>query len=637
MKTKISHCIQRGAAYIAANQNSDGSFTSYIDTEDGAFREINPVVTVFNPCLILSSLSSVPELRDHACYTALKDFIASQKNSDYTYNYWPIKSTHRTTNYCPDDIDDTFCAYNALLSADSNSITPDILVAITKILIATEASIGGPYRTWIVSTESEDVWLDVDPAVNANVAYFLSTVASIPKGLQSYLEKILRTNTLQSAYYFDNLATLYYLSRCPDKIFRERCAELLPIVDEDTSSLNIALSINILLNAGQEDECEKYIQLLLRKQHLDGSWPAAGFSIDRVEGSSSYYSGCSTLTTAFALEALARYREHTVCTTEQDQKNNLSTKKLLDRIQKSSDSLPEELKQTMNQYLQKTQTGINGSEILKNATMLNNSLRDPIKNDDEVFHTLGTANLYGWIAYTIYDDFIDNEGDPLLLPTANAAHRISLYSFLEASPNEAFDTYVAKIFNTMDAANMWELLHCRASVSDRMITLEGLPDYGTLDVLAHRSIGHALPPLTLLAKIGTSTESHEFKMIEAAFRHYLIAKQLNDDAHDWLEDFNNGHISYVVAAILREMGVPEGVHTKNELGPEMQRFFWHHTVLTICDQIDNQISAGQAKLKSSTLVHDNSEMYILFKKLSDIVSKTRAQRSATLEFLRFYK
>ena len=53
---------------------------------------------------------------------------------------------------------------------------------VTEILLSTETTVGGPYRTWLVPPDSEPVWLDVDIAVNSNVAYFLTLLAvTLPK------------------------------------------------------------------------------------------------------------------------------------------------------------------------------------------------------------------------------------------------------------------------------------------------------------------------------------------------------------------------------------------------------------------------------------------------------------------------
>jgi len=42
---------------------------------------------------------------------------------------------------------------------------------------------------------------------------------------------------------------------------------------------------------------------------------------------------------------------------------------------------------------------------------------------------LGQANVLGWLAYTIYDDFLDEEGKPELLPLANMYLRRLIYIY----------------------------------------------------------------------------------------------------------------------------------------------------------------------------------------------------------------
>lgn len=627
--------MQNGVAHIVSMQNADGGFTSYIDTNCNDFKERNPTATTFNPSLILYALSYVHELQNHRLTKTLSSFVVKQRNTDYTYNYWTQGNTNRTKRYCPNDFDSTFCAYNALLSINPSLITTKILAIITKALIATEAKTGGPYRTWLVAQNSDEVWLDVDPAVNSNIAFFLSRVASIPKGLQTYLEEALANNDLVSPYYPTQLSTLYYLSRCPIKN-TALSVDLLPTISDSSTSLERALTISVLLNIGQGAKCKPYVKRLLDDQRKDGSWTAAGFSIDRIEGSTPYYSGCSALTTAFALEALARYRDYISTTSLTTTQHSDSTLDYTFHFAETlSNTLPDELRATLKKYLQKLYKSDSGNEILTNAKLLDASLVEPASNS-LLLSKLGSANLYGWIAYTIYDDFIDDEGDPRLLPAANVAHRASFKAFLDASPDKQFQSYVEETFNKIDAANAWEINNCRALITTRTIFIAALPSYKDLSLLADRSIGHALPPLAVLVQSGNPVSSENFTLLESALQHYLIAKQLNDDAHDWVEDFNRGHLSYVVTKILQEMCVPEGVYNKVELHNSMRHFFWHNTILTICDRIEHHILLGEAALRRISVFRSDGEIFLLFKQLKRVLAKTRKEREDTLAFLKFY-
>lgn len=182
---------------------------------------------------------------------------------------------------------------------------------------------------------------------------------------------------------------------------------------------------------------------------------------------------------------------------------------------------------------------------------------------------LGIANLMAWTAYSVYDDFIDGEGDPQLLPVANVTHREALARYTEAVP-AALRAECRHVFDGMDAANAWELAHCRFAVSGGRIAIGRLPRYGAHRVLAARARAHVLGPLIVARLAGTV----DVAAVERALDHYLIARQLNDDLHDWAKDFARGHISPVVARLLAAVGVPEGRHDADRLLRRMKTEFW---------------------------------------------------------------
>jgi len=72
----------------------------------------------------------------------------------------------------PDDLDDTFCALNALYLFDRKLISGSAYAYIIQLLTKVEKNEGGPYKTWLVSKKTSG-WDDVDIVVNSNIAYFL--------------------------------------------------------------------------------------------------------------------------------------------------------------------------------------------------------------------------------------------------------------------------------------------------------------------------------------------------------------------------------------------------------------------------------------------------------------------------------
>ena len=86
----------------------------------------------------------------------------------------------------------------------------------------------------------------------------------------------------------------------------------------------------------------------------------------------------------------------------------------------------------------------------------------------ELFDALAIANVSGWIAYGIYDDFLDGSGEPRLLPAANFFLRdLTLqYTALSEKIPGLLDGYI-KIMDTEDGANTEEILFYLTEAGDR--------------------------------------------------------------------------------------------------------------------------------------------------------------------------
>lgn len=192
---------------------------------------------------------------------------------------------------------------------------------------------------------------------------------------------------------------------------------------------------------------------------------------------------------------------------------------------------------------------------------------------------LGAANITCWMSYTVYDDFLDNEGDPLFLSAANCAHRASL---LFAAQAQIDTTRYQAFFDAMDSANTWEQQHARFSITETTITCKTLPVYADMGVLADRAGGHIAGACLVAEQLLASSEYITF---EQALRHYLIAKQYNDDIHDWKQDLMAGRITPVVAMILSDAGLTHGTHHFDLLLPRAEEVFYRTTFARVIVQM----------------------------------------------------
>lgn len=211
----------------------------------------------------------------------------------------------------------------------------------------------------------------------------------------------------------------------------------------------------------------------------------------------------------------------------------------------------------------------------------------------ETLQTLGAANLLNWAAYTIYDDILDDEGDNSLLPAANTMMRGAVRLFKTAVNDLDFDTAVDAHFDAVDAANTWEMTHCRFVVTGKTIRIGSLPAYNDLLYVYGRSVTHRLPMMGTLAAIGLPANSNASITLTEAFAQYLTIRQLNDDLHDWRDDLRAGQISYVVARILTDANITAGTYAFSKLLPKLETTFLHTTLAPVAT--DMLVMAQQAR------------------------------------------
>lgn len=214
------------------------------------------------------------------------------------------------------------------------------------------------------------------------------------------------------------------------------------------------------------------------------------------------------------------------------------------------------------------------NEITLLSDAYNRSIPTPV-SDNRVIQ-LGTANLFCWMAYTIYDDIQDDAHNTQLVSLANILQRQSL-SLYQNTADKASRLYIQQTFNTMDSANIWELSHCRV---DHQTALS-LPTY-TNAKLTNRSLGHILGPLLIEA----TTNTKKNMILLKGLTHYLSAKQLNDDIHDWKSDAAKGHLSFVVCALLQKISPrPTQLQLSHNTIKAMEEVFWHSEAVQLSKRV----------------------------------------------------
>lgn len=632
----IGTAIKKGLQFLRSQQRPDGGFVSY-SSPDLQFQNVRPYQTTFVSALMLTALHQVPEAAD-VC-ERLANFLLSQRSPQWSFNYWARQATeHRSMPY-PDDLDDTFCALIALHSYSPDVIDAGVLAAVVKLLVAVEEKPGGPYRTWLVTRSSPSVWLDVDVAVNANTARFLLRIGSPLPGLEQYLMQALMTERLESPYYPTIFPTLYYMTQAFSGLrYKQFVGRILKKHQSEgywQTPLHTALASSIVLQLDPDADIDTARDFLLGRQNTDGSWPAEAFCIDPERAGQKHFHGAAVLTTALVVEALQRLRSRMSKTrppeaTADDSAGRALHEVIVGRAGQQFAEFDSIFQEQAHHTLDRLLKGTNAREIVLMPYLFSQSLPSPVQLRDEVFIQLGLANLYGWLAYTIYDDFLDDEGRAEQLSVANVALRLSLESFRKAVPSHGFQRKVQSVFDTIDAANAWEVTSCRYRVAEGVISITKVPDYEDHMRLAERSLGHMLTPLAIAEAAGdVSVEA-----LQTAFKHYLIAKQICDDMHDWQDDLRAGHVSLVVATMLQQLRLPPGPYHVSSLLPQLEKQFWNISLPRLCEVVLGH--TAQARQSLPEQLKADSILNQLLNKIDASMHHTSTQQRQAKHFLEAY-
>lgn len=198
-----------------------------------------------------------------------------------------------------------------------------------------------------------------------------------------------------------------------------------------------------------------------------------------------------------------------------------------------------------------------------------------------------------------------------LLPLANTCIRRMMQLFHSIASDVQY-AVIHRILSGIDAATLWEHTHCTVHAFPNT-----LPHYGNYSILAQKSLGHALGPILLA--------DTDVDAVEQCFTHHLIAKQLNDDAHDWREDLQRGWINSVSAPMIEKCGT---------LDVEiLQSYFWEEYIQEVVGAILEQLKQARLVAQKVTTLQDVTFLYDLFIPLERAAQHALDERDKTLRLL----
>lgn len=625
--------------YLRKHQLPNGSFLAYSSPILTSFKDAKVQPTIFPTVLILDSLHGVIGADDISRRAA--DYLYAQVSMQGSWNYWDYQSRHRTNEPYPDDLDDTSGALAAITRFNPQWVGCSRLGQFARLLVAAEQQPGGPYNTWLIDSKSASQWQDIDLAVNANTAYCLSLYSAVPKALVKYVEATVFTSTYKSSYYVGELPVLYFILRWysgPElPKLQQKLKSYIQIAPE-LNGLELALLLSSACRAGIHQKVLSNVARRLRSLQVNGHWCAEAFYVDPVYAGQQHYGGSEFLTTAFALEALSLYEKVEPIKTPKIDTLTVESTELLPVIIRdiagvTSSALRKEYMTTVGKIMRSK----SGLQITAPATLV--AKAGNWKVPQKILDTLNSASLHGWLAYTIYDDFLDGTGSPQTLNVATIALRLSYQKFSQAlAPEYNFADFVSRTFNTIDSANYWELTHARASVTDGIVTIINMPNYRSYKQLADKSLGHQLAVCSLATIHYGSIGHPNLTALQSFYKHFLIARQLNDDAHDWEDDLKAGHLSAVVSIILQDAySAPCSIMLDAAL-PKLRQQFWQHNLGQVVDLITSHI------VKATKALHDiddqqfNHDLFLGWLEALQLAADTALQgQKDTLQFIEAYE
>lgn len=330
----VAAASARALAYLAMSQLPTGAFPVYIWSDPPELEPLAQDACVFPTAVIGCSLQCVRTPEATRMVDRAMAFLQDEMEAGGVWRFWSSDSPrHRGI---PPDLDDMACASVALRT--SGRVVPD-----NRHLILANRDRSGRFFTWLAPrlqwNHSLRYWQivlrqlahprrhrlfwqgtarpdDVDCVVNANILRYLGRgpwalpviellVDAIRRGLERRCDKS----------YPSSAIVYYFISRCYASGVVELAAvrdaivgRLLGVVGRapglEVTPLEMALAISAALDWDADTHLDGAIAWLIGQQQDDGAWRR-----DVVNAGGYWRWGSEAWTTAFCVEALARYAD----------------------------------------------------------------------------------------------------------------------------------------------------------------------------------------------------------------------------------------------------------------------------------------------------------------------------------------
>jgi len=655
MEQKIKETILEELKFIEANQSENGGFLSLSFSETNDLSNTASSETTFHISLILSCLDSlslknelIKNIRDRGLM-----FLLKEKSGIFSWNYWQRNSLDSKRCPCPDDLDDTFAALGCIQKHSPETIDEKAMVDIIRLLISCEEKPGGPYHTWIVESTERASWEDIDIVVNANIMNFLTRQEIQLPNLLEYFETAIQKEDFRSKYYQSPIVVIYFIAKWYQgphiNTLREKILRLQTPQGTWGNILETSLAVSAFLKLkGDPKEVESAIVFIadnIANNHTP--YPLYVEEIRKSETTKkNIWSGSACLTSSYAVEALSLYEKASAEDSSVSVNDSAENAKYATIVVSLTKNIFKTSSEMMRRQLDLQMENILTQDTRHEVTLLPfffyKGLYQDFKYDQasrDVFD-LGVANLLGWIGYGIYDGILDHEIESSFLSLANRCVQ-ETRSLLEAVFSESSRTILDTTLKGISEATLWESSSCYLKEISGVFTIpESLPDYGNYEVLAQKSLGHALGCMALGLTIHCSRKVELVEHIRMFFTHYLIARQLNDDAHDWFSDFQKGFLNPVTVLLFKKLKQKQPSRIEIDLTKDeglLKSIFWNEVIDSVTPLIKNHVAISKKHLDEITVLKDKRYFCNLLDRIEKSAEEAVKGRNQTLKFLNAYE
>jgi len=254
-------------------------------------------------------------------------------------------------------------------------------------------------------------------------------------------------------------------------------------------------------------------------------------------------------------------------------------------------------------------------EFSQLAALLPAWLSDLIPLDDQRLDALGEAGLWLWWYASVLDGLIDADMAPTALLGAQQAllHALEIYRNFGLADTPAWDDLLARARCTADA-------YAR-EVATRNVAIAELRDdqlaVWSPELLMDRSAPFAFSLSAQLELAGTAADDPRRTRLAAALHRLAAARQIADDASDWLRDLQRGQINSVSAGLIgsfrrQRPDQADALSVEQLAGYEIQaEDYWQQIEQThadLCRQAQADLDAyGECRLRRLILYQQRSD------------------------------